>query len=724
MTQSICEILADAEQLLQDRKYDEVLKKLGEVDPSFLTREEDGYGRILRSEALLHKRDYAAPNLAEDINRAIEIFRFGDNERFARAKLLLGWYLSELHDLIEAKEVLLAAHYSYCRCNNLPKAAAALNRLARCNGLTGDFEASVRNLKNSMAIYDELSDNVSKAHVAHNLAVVQLMAGDLNKCFSTYASYPITAETHGKQRVLNYWSMSSLYHAFKGDIDTAKKTISQCVPTIDNYPHDKAVYFENLGQILLLDKDYAPAEDALKSGLEISLPGTALVSQIKRLLADLYVATGKFDLAKQYATEGLKVARKIRERKEIAAYYRIFAQIKQHDGDEKKARKWYKKAIELFDLIRSRYELAVTRYLAATSGLFSNEERTTMLCLAKEYFESEHVTHYVKKIDAEFYKVVLPQSDVVKTRPTGRSGNTCPTIICRSPQMKEVVRLLHKVASPDLAVLLTGATGTGKGLCAEFIHYHSPRRGGPFVTANVQAYPDSLLESLLFGHKKGSFTNAVCDQHGLIEAADGGTLFLDEIGDAPLHCQAKILEVMDKKVVRPLGSTKLINVDFRLIAATNQDLDELMKKKLFRVDLFYRLNVFPIRLPSLDEHKDDIPLLVEHFLTCGDFSLTNGNAMKIERLGRILSQRSWEGNVRELENYLERLHALTDGDVAEMINVALKDGVRPKCEDNRLTSEELREALELTKGNQRAAARRLGISEATLRYYMRKYGFK
>lgn len=223
-----------------------------------------------------------------------------------------------------------------------------------------------------------------------------------------------------------------------------------------------------------------------------------------------------------------------------------------------------------------------------------------------------------------------------------------------SPQMQEILKLLEKIIPTKSTVLILGESGTGKGVLAEFIHYNSPRKDKPFISINCSAIPEHLLESELFGYKKGAFTGAVSDKKGLIEMAHGGTLFLDEIGDMPLNLQAKILKFLESGEFIPLGDTVKKQVDVRVIAATNKDLEELIKEGKFREDLYYRLNVIEIKIPPLRERKEDIPALVYFFID--KLSKEHGKKIKgitSEALSCLINY-DWPGNVRELKNVIER----------------------------------------------------------------------
>jgi DNA-binding NtrC family response regulator len=235
-------------------------------------------------------------------------------------------------------------------------------------------------------------------------------------------------------------------------------------------------------------------------------------------------------------------------------------------------------------------------------------------------------------------------------------------IIGEAPKMKEVFRMVERVAKTDSTVLILGESGTGKELVARALHFNSPRRLAPFVPINCSALPENLLESELFGHRRGAFTGAVNDKKGLFQEADDGTIFLDEIGTMPAMLQSRLLRVLQEREVRRVGDNTPFHVNVRVLAATNETLEKRIKEGTFREDLYYRLNVIPIQLPSLRERREDIPRLVAHFLQ-GKVNYQNHRPYKISRHAlAVLTAYDWPGNVRELENAIERAATLCEGE--------------------------------------------------------------
>ena len=309
-------------------------------------------------------------------------------------------------------------------------------------------------------------------------------------------------------------------------------------------------------------------------------------------------------------------------------------------------------------------------------------------------------------------------------------------IIAKSHQMIEIFQLIKKVADYNTTVLLTGGSGTGKELVARALHYNGNRRDKSFIAVNCGAIPENLLESELFGHVKGAFTDAVRNKNGLFEEADGGTIFLDEIGELPKDLQVKLLRVIQEGELRRVGDSKSRKIDVRIIAATAKDLMEEIKKGNFREDLFYRLNVVPIKIPPLRERQGDIPLLVNHFIE--RYAKKFGKAVKgiSDMAMNLLISYAWPGNVRELENIIERAVILEDTEVIREENLPftkktgqslyqieeLSNGLSIKKAEEELEKTLIRKALEMTNGNKTKAAHLLEISHRALIYKIKEFG--
>lgn len=313
-------------------------------------------------------------------------------------------------------------------------------------------------------------------------------------------------------------------------------------------------------------------------------------------------------------------------------------------------------------------------------------------------------------------------------------------MVGNAPVMHQIYDMVKRVAQTPTNVLVTGESGTGKEVVAKAIHYNGPLKDRPFITVNCGAIPENLMESEMFGHKKGSFTGAVVDKAGLFEVADGGTLFLDEVGELPLSIQVKLLRAIQERVIRRVGATDDMKVDVRIIAATNRNLEEMVQKGGFRQDLFYRLNVINIKTPGLRERREDIPLLANHFLKKYNERLNkNIGGISTEAM-EILKKYDYPGNVRELENLIERTVALEGGamilpeSLPPMVNTISgrkmassneieigAEGVDLDKVMGQIEKELLIKAIHSASGVKKRAAKLLHISFRSMRYRIEKY---
>ena len=351
--------------------------------------------------------------------------------------------------------------------------------------------------------------------------------------------------------------------------------------------------------------------------------------------------------------------------------------------------------------------------------------------------------YITKPFDADELHGVITKALATRARRSSRAGRDAgrTVIVGDTPAIREVFRLIEKVASSPTTVLVTGESGTGKELVARSIHEGSDRAEGPFIQVNCGAIPENLFEAELFGYEKGAFTGAVTSKPGRFELADGGTLFLDEVGELPRDMQVKLLRALQERQIDRVGGVQAVDVDVRIVAATNADLEADVQRGSFRQDLYYRLSVFPIRLPALRERVEDVPLLVEHFLERFNVRLSKEvQRVTPDALGALMAS-AWPGNIRELENLMERAVLLAEGDAIgiddlpglrgsgalpiqsdELDDLGLKEYVR--VHTARLERARIRRVLEAEDGNVTRAARRLGISRKSLQTKMKEYGLR
>jgi DNA-binding NtrC family response regulator len=399
----------------------------------------------------------------------------------------------------------------------------------------------------------------------------------------------------------------------------------------------------------------------------------------------------------------------------------VITDLRMPDGD----------GLDVLRAVRAHGADAPVILLTAYAGWESAKEAIRLG--AFDYFEKGHEPdEFFHRIDGALHQRALRrENDNLRRQLRDRFGPG--GIVARSVEMERVLDLVARVAPTAATVLIQGESGTGKEIIAKAIHHASPRAGGPFVAVNCGALPEALLESEIFGHVRGAFTGATASKRGLFEEADAGTLLLDEIGEMPPALQVKLLRVLQSGEVRPVGSTQSTTVDVRVLAATNRDLELMVRQGSFREDLFYRLNVIALRVPPLRERRDDITPLAEHFLE--RFARQQGRALTLSgsAIERLVSH-GWPGNVRELENAMERTAILARGGVVEPDDLppALVQEAAAAPAGDAPAAETLAEAerahilqvLARHRGHYQRAADALGIGRTTLWRKLKDYGIE
>jgi two-component system response regulator AtoC len=404
--------------------------------------------------------------------------------------------------------------------------------------------------------------------------------------------------------------------------------------------------------------------------------------------------------------------------------------------------------LEVISKIKSINEEAMIVFMTAYGSIETAVK--AMKLGASEYVNKPFSFHETDIVIEEIRQKLKINRELQLLRRQQKDSVTFDEIIAESSKIKEIIKLSKKIASTDTTtILLLGESGTGKDLFARAIHNASSRKDKPFVTINCSSLPDTLLESELFGHEQGAFTDAKKLKKGFFEIAEGGTVFLDEIGEVNQATQVKLLSVLENKIVRRLGGTADIPVEIRIIAATNKDLKKSVEEKAFREDLYYRLKVFQIILPPLREHKEDIPLLARQFLCQFNTQFRKSISTIESSATQVLINYEWPGNVRELRNVIERAVILESDSVlhienlpGEIINLSQEVNnivhdfdiipgitINGKHADGAASLYDMEKqaiinALEKVKYNQTRASKILGITRDTLRYKMKKYSLK
>ncbi len=429
-----------------------------------------------------------------------------------------------------------------------------------------------------------------------------------------------------------------------------------------------------------------------------------------------------------YAVETVKNGEEAIERIKNSEYDLIVCDVMMPKGNGMEVLKSSKKVNPLTPVIM------ITAFASTESAV------EAMKMGAYDYITKPFQVDEIKLIVSKALEKVYLVRDNIRLQKEVEHKYMFDNIVGASPPMKEMFDLIRKIAPTRSNVLLLGESGTGKELVAKAVHYNSPRRDKPFVTVNCGAIPSELLESELFGHKKGSFTGAYNDKRGLFEVAHKGTIFLDEIGDTPLSIQVKLLRAIQEKAFKPIGGVEDVNVDARVIAASNRDMEKAIRTGEFREDLYYRLNVIMLRMPPLRDRQEDIPMLVRHFIKRFAAEIGKKVIDISPEAERLLVEYKWPGNVRELENAIERAVSLTTAETiaAENLPERIKTG-GGFCGDFAglefpeegvdldlllagMEREYIEEALRRSRNVKNKAAKLLGLSFRSLRYRMEKLG--
>ncbi len=695
--------LASIFELIKAGHTKTAIRQLRNIDRTVLCDSDLALYNILLSEANISLGNH---EVEEDLIFAIEYFRnTNEHEYFARAKYLLGKCFAFRGDLLNAGELIIEAYASFKRVESNLGQIMALNRLAYIAFHAGDLNSTLTHLNKCIALIDS-TDSRRLALAKSNLAYYKLINGNIHDTLFDYdAIYRVIGYIDDQDKCyyhLNY----SIPYALLADYPKAITQLEKARPYLDDYRRQKAIYHEYYGWILNLQGSHATALAQLNKGLKIGLeiaPESFLISQIKRHMADAYFGLKKYDLAAATVDEALVVATKLNERIEIAECHRIKGQLAVLNGEIAAARNEFEEAIDLLNMIGARYNLAAARYIAATSSAYRNGEKNAMLHLAREYFAGESVNHFIEKIDVEFTRSGTPVVPAVAMPDNLR-------IITRTPSVEKILEQAQYMAPTQFPILLTGPTGTGKDLLARYLHHRSGFTG-EFVIVNIAAIPESMLEAELFGYKRGAFTSAERDKRGLIELAQNGTFYLNEVGEASPTVQSKLLDVLERRTIRPLGGTTEIEVNFRLIAATNRDLVAMIERNEFRADLYHRIRHVEMSLPPLSERPGDIELLIGHFLTLNRVE-SNPDDLKI--MTDVFQKRQWSGNIRELRQEVERLIMVSDRNISVMARIV--------TDDSPSGAQQLVFLMRKCNNNRAEIARRLGLSEGAVRYRLQKMG--
>lgn len=764
---SLTHRLESIERLIDNNKYVDALAQVREFQSaggldSFTL--DSGQFYYLSAKVFRHLGSYQ--EALESSQRAISIFiDVHDELRIAQTQYLLGLIYIATGDLKKAETEIRDALTGLKRAKDTKGIINCLSKLSNIEFISGNYPKSLEYLRDALLFADKAGEHKKKAILYGNLGVKLSLTGNWKEAErNLLLNIELNRQTADELNLCRGLLSLGYVYFLKREFIKAKDKYeeSSSLTQKNNCVRELAIYHEYSGELAFVQEDYQVALEHYTKAIEIGekiAPNSGIISQTYRLLADLQVAKKEYDQSFSSCQRALEVSISLGERIEEAACYRILGQIYSVRNDKEKAKENFYKSFRILEEIKAKYELAKTYLEAGKSSCFEQYERLKYLGRAEDNFRELESKYHLGLVNfalaqlffenQEYEKANIFSKDVEKAfrelneekelslvlefrRKIGKINGELvadleqryafSNIITQNKEMLEILEKAKQIKDTDMTILIEGETGTGKDLLAKCIHFESKRRDKRFVVVNCPAIPHELLESELFGYKKGAFTGGSYDKKGLLEESDGGTLFLNEIGDLPWLIQAKLLGVIENKELTRLGETKPRKVNFRIIAASNRDLEEEVRAKRFRDDLYYRLKVISFILPPLRKRKEDIPLLVEHFN--GLFS-NNGSQIPVEISERFLSY-EWSGNVRELENQVKRLLILGEeekgGDNASVNAHFLETASSLSSRLEEYEKEQIITALAECNGVKRQAAKLLNIPEGTLREKIKKYG--
>ncbi len=694
-----------------------------------------GQLRRLEAELLYISHDYKKA-LASARLAASLLEPFGETAELAEVFLLTGKALINLGNYKEAETAFLDAKSLFRRNDNNSGNIDAANQLARVYFTRSEYQNAIKYLLEAVKLAEQLGDKRQLAFLWGNIGRVYTLMGNFKRAAEALMmNIDISAELgDDKERAkallsIGYIEMQSEQY------EKAAEHFEQAQPLLikEELRRETAIYKTYCGELKIRCGQHSNARrllnDAIKIAKSLSPESSLLVTPIRHL-AELELALKKYSEASRLAERALALAQKVGEAAEEGAALRILARAalgksKSSAKDRSKAIDLFSRALNIFEEIGARFERAETLVMMATCGMGSPRRRLANLFRAHDLYKQMGIDTKYEQTQNLINRADAP-NPALDSQDQGLPEEN-RKFITANRQIKKALGHLETAAHSELPVLLIGETGTGKDLLAKHYHRHSGRKG-EFVAVNCAAFPETLLESELFGYRKGAFTGASADKQGLFHRANGGTFFLDEIGELSHASQAKLLTVLETRRARRLGDTAEDKLDIRFIAATNCDLSAMVEAGTFRRDLYYRLSGIQFRIPPLSERPEDIPLLLHHFL------IKEGVAGENEQIDPALigefSSRSWPGNVRQLESEVRKLALFStmarEDSLGDLAGVLIQDDSDSHTVSlfNQVEQFErglILKALKQSNWNKSQAARSLSIHESTLRAKMKRY---
>jgi DNA-binding NtrC family response regulator len=670
---------------------------------------------------------------------AAKLRRDGDHALYARASFSLSIAKEYLGDIDEATECMNLALFSFKRAEDRGGAARALNALGNIALNKSDYSRALSSYSECIRMAQEYGMARWIPVAGDNMGRVYLLLGKLREAHVAFRGNRKRLVQLGERlnilrHDLSHAYLEILQRRFARAEAILRRIKDDAAPS--SVGTERGIWQEYMGELEYWRGNLAQAQAILKEAITMGLeegPDPMLLSQSRRLLAEVHLARGDLDAAVAECEQALVSIRKVGERIEEGAVLRVMASVHAARGQRDDAARAFRQSAEILMQIGARLEWAKTGLAAGRSNVLSEQERLGFLFEAERRFTEIGVEYWIKETRAAIEAVLSERGEPQPDAPVTRDHKEAePVLITEHDGTLTMLEMAARWALQDLAILITGETGTGKDLLARKVHWMSPRRHRPFVTVDLNVLPETLWQSELFGHRKGAFTGAANAKLGLLETANGGTVFLNEVGNLPLELQSKLLELLDTRQIRRLGDLEPTTLDIRFIAATNADLREAVNSGQFRADLYYRLEQAPLHLLPLRERRDDIPLLIRHFLTECDVRPALADDVLSQPWVPRAMKLPWPGNVRELRHFTVRLAGLAGSKSpqsefelwAERL-VAYMEGGNGRREFGDGPDAERRRLLDMLHHcgwNQRAAARQLRMSEGGLRHQMKRLG--
>ncbi|UCE24010.1 MAG: sigma 54-interacting transcriptional regulator [Candidatus Zixiibacteriota bacterium] len=659
----------------------------------------------------------------------------GDSTLLAEIFVTIGRILRDMSEFKEAEKAFRDAESIFRRNDCLEGQSLALNQMAWLFFKQADYTNSLAALMDAIEIDRKLGDKRKLASMMGNIGRIQTFIGDFDE-----AQKNLTINLDLSQELNDTLEMAKAYlslgyiHVQKTEYDEADEAFSNAYPLIieSGSRRDEAIYLTYLGELRYQSGLYEESREILNKALTLThelAPNNTLEGRVLRHLAELSLRMRELRQAERYCARSWTMMEKAGNKVEMGALCKIKAILAEAKNRDRQSREMYIKAIDLLSDAKVRFEKADALMAAGRSKLFSQRQRLTYLFRAEEIFARIKIGH--RQREAERLIDDLDPREGKRASDSTDSLSVCQEDIdyhTTCPEILQFKKQLPLIGRSDLPILLMGETGVGKDHLARYFQ-HITRPGRPFVAINCASLPETLLESELFGYHRGAFTGAEKNKQGLFVTANGGVLFLDEIGDMPLDLQTKLLGVLENRRLIPLGSTTAVDLDIKIVAATNKNLEQMAEKGSFRRDLYYRLSGVSFEIPPLRGRKGDIPVLLDLFMRqCG---LTDPDTDLPSELIRQFVEYDWPGNTRELFNKVKRLEVMAEmvaeGDLVELAR-PMFGGDLPSDNGSLFDRVEeferkiISEALLAAQGNKSEAARILGIHEATVRTKLKRYG--